>query len=67
MPTYKREKCLCCECKFYISPIITNLTDFTIPNILGKEKCKKGEIAIKDMVAKDKCKYFEAEEDLAVG
>ena len=63
MPTYIREKCLCCECKYYQPPFIPLiLAEITTPSVCIGEKCKKNELAIKDMLAKGNCKYFEAYE-----
>lgn len=58
MGTYIREKCLCCECKYYIPPLYP--ADLST---IYHEKCKKGEVAIKDRIAKGHCKYFKIEEE----
>lgn len=53
METYIREKCLCCECKYYIPSLYP--TDLST---VYHEKCQKDEVAIKDRTAKGYCKYF---------
>lgn len=63
MPTYLREKCLCCECRFYEPSLLPlYLANSSTPTICFAERCKKDELAIGDRVAKGYCKYFEVYE-----
>lgn len=51
-----REKCLCCECKYYHNPVGICVNYTTVGSC---PSCDKGEIPIKDRTAKGYCKYFE--------
>lgn len=60
MQKYIREKCLCCECKYYKPPSIPlNLVTIYMSSICFNEKCEKNELAVGDRMAKGICKYFE--------
>ena len=55
-----REKCLCCECKYYHIPVGICVNYTTVG---GCPSCDKGEIPIKDRTAKGYCKYFKESEN----
>ena len=63
-----REKCLCCECKYYHNSVgIWEGYDkfphrIGITTVGGYPSCDKGEVPIKDRTAKGYCKYFEETE-----
>lgn len=63
-----REKCLCCECKYYHNPVGICEGYDKFPQRIGcttvgsYPSCDKGEVPIKDRIAKEYCKYFEESE-----
>ena len=55
---YIREKCLCCECKYYMPPVNNNYIGIEYTTYGTNERCKKGELAIGNRKSKGICKYF---------
>ena len=52
MPIYKREPCLCCECKFW--------TNYIDQYNINWGKCEKGKVAFPEM---KKCEEFKVKEN----